>query len=68
MDESLATPLTENEKGKQLKQSTYRWMNSVEAITFTLQTQFLMQERLTQGEFLHANLEMYWQNNIDEMK
>ena len=49
----------ENNEGNQLKQSTYRWMNSVKAIVVTLQTQFPMQERLTESEFLHANLEMY---------
>ena len=59
--ESLRTPLVENEKGKQMKQSTYRWMYYFKAITVTLQTRFLMQERLTESEFLHANLEMYWQ-------
>ena len=66
MDESLATPLAENNTGKQLKQSTYQWMNSIEAITFTLQIRILMQERLTESEFLHTNLEMYWQNNTYE--
>ena len=50
MDESLATPLAENDTGKQLKHSTYRWMNYVKAITVTLQTRFLMQERLTESE------------------
>ena len=66
MDESLATPLAENNTGKQLKQSTYQWMNYIAAITFTLQIQFLMHERLTESEFLHTNLEMYWQNNTYE--
>ena len=56
----MITNLLENNRGNQLKQSTYRWMNSVKAITVTLQTQFLVQERLTESEFLHANLEMYW--------
>ena len=51
--------LVENNRENQLKQSTYRWLNSVKAITVTLQTQFPVQERLTESEFLHANLEMY---------
>ena len=63
MDESLATPLAENNTGKQLKHSTYQWINFIATITFTLQIRFLMQERLTESEFLHTNLEMYWQNN-----
>ena len=59
MDESLETPLAKNNTGKQLKHSTYQWMSSIASITFTLQIRFLMEERLTESEFLHTNLEMY---------